>query len=83
MLVISFARGCLLCSAENLLLHLAEKGSQAKLCCRSINVPEKIVAALKERNPNAKSQPLLIHISTDQVGHLCMMAGMLSFMANP
>ena len=78
---LSFASGCVLCSAEDWLLQMAEEGLQAKLCCRSINVPEKLVAALKERYPDADSQPPLIHISTDQVGHLCITAGMLSFTA--
>jgi hypothetical protein len=53
--------------AEDWLFHMAEEGLQAKLCCRSINVPEKLVAALKQHYPAPESHPLFIHISTDQV----------------
>ena len=35
--------------------------------CRSVNIPKALVSALKQHYPEPKSQPLLIHFSTDQV----------------
>lgn len=40
---------------------------EGALLCRSVNVPEKLVTILKERFPEPAQQPLLVHLSTDNV----------------
>ena len=40
---------------------------QGSLLRRSVNVPEKLVTILKERFPEPAQQPLLVHLSTDNV----------------
>ena len=40
---------------------------QGSLPRRSVNVPEKLVTMLKQRFPEPAQQPLLVHLSTDNV----------------
>ena len=48
-------------------LTYSSQFSQGIPLCRSVNVPEKLVTILKERFPEPAHQPLLVHLSTDNV----------------